>query len=178
MTKKADQLEAVMPSCLNRFQRRRVPHVEPEEIAVHTKQEFLKDCDINEIMRRAKQGVTPTWLTSATPYYGDFSDLPQSLTEANAIITRAQESFLSLPLEMRRELDHDFRNLDSAPREIFERYGLLERKEDAEELAPSTDRAAESTRGSASRKAPAGAQGSRKRPDKASNDADPAEGED
>lgn len=92
------------------------------------KQEFKKDVDINEIVARMKRGISPPpWLTSNTPRYGDFVDLPASFQEAHEILRRGEAAFKSLPLEFRRELDHDPRNLDKAPRELFERFGLLKK---------------------------------------------------
>lgn len=168
---KSDQVKACMPEVLNAWQRRACPHVEPDEIAVHVKNEFKEESDINYIMRRVEQHrVAPSWLDNRTPMYGDFTQLPQSLTEAHAITTRAQEAFMTLPAEMRRELDHDFRRLESAPRELFERYGLLKAQEERSGSAASTSGAAESSRGSASRKAAPAAQGSARKADQPSVD--------
>lgn len=93
-----------------------------------TKQEFKKEVDINEIVSRMKRGIhPPAWMTSATPRYGDFSDLPASFMEAHAIVETAHAAFMALPLEFRRALDHDPRNLDKAPRELYEQFGLLKK---------------------------------------------------
>lgn len=98
-----------------------------------TKQEFKKECDINEIVARMKRGIVPPpWMTSATPRYGDFTNLPASFQEAYSIMETAEAAFKSLPLEFRRALDHDPRNLDKAPRELFEQFGLLKKPESAE----------------------------------------------
>jgi len=110
----------------NRFTRTRtnVPHVATTAV----KQEFKKEVDINFIINRMKTGVNPpAWMTSRTPHYGDYTNGPQTLMESFQVVQDAQTAFLSLPLAMRRELDHDFRNLDQAPKEIYERYGLLQK---------------------------------------------------
>lgn len=99
-----------------------------------TKQEFKKEVDINEIIARMRRGISPPpWMTSATPRYGDFTDMPASFQEAYAIVEKGEAAFASLPLEFRRELDHNPANLDSAPRELFERFGLLKKPISAED---------------------------------------------
>jgi len=98
----------------------------PSGLAPRVKKEFKKEVDINYIISRMKQGINPpAWMTSKTPRWGDFTDGPQSLMESFDLVERAHQAFESLPLAMRRELDHDFRNLGSAPRELYERFGLL-----------------------------------------------------
>lgn len=110
-----------------------VPEADPNaDPKLAVKQEFREECDINEIMARMKRGINPpAWVTSATPYFGDFANLPESLSEAFERVAKAKASFESLPLEFRRELDHDPRRLDSAPRELFERFGLTRKAPDA-----------------------------------------------
>lgn len=103
------------------------------------KQEFKNEVDINEIIARMQRGIQPPpWMTSSTPYYGDFSDMPASFMEAHAIVEAGEAAFKSLPLEFRRELDHDPRNLDKAPRELYERFGLIKPKDSP---SPAPDRA-------------------------------------
>lgn len=110
------------------------------------KQEFKKEVNINEIVGRMKRGIQPPpWMTSKTPRYGDFSSMPASFSEAFEIVAAAQDAFESLPVEFRREIDHDPRNLDRAPRELFERFGLLKAPEVSERPqgasgAPATQR--------------------------------------
>lgn len=99
-----------------------------------TKQEFKKEVDINEIVAKMRRGIQPPpWMTSNTPHYGDFSEMPASFMEAYAIVEEGEAAFKSLPLEFRRALDHDPRNLDSAPRELYEQFGLLKKPEVAEQ---------------------------------------------
>lgn len=98
-----------------------------------TKQEFKKDVDINEIVSRMRKGIQPPpWMTSNTPRYGDFTNLPASFQEAYAIVEAGEAAFASLPLEFRRAIDHDPRNLDHAPRELYEQFGLLKPKNSGE----------------------------------------------
>jgi len=96
------------------------------------KQEFKKEVNINTIVDRMKKGIQPPpWMTSNTPRYGDFTNMPSSFTEAHNIIEEGKKAFYSLPLEFRRALDHDPRNLDHAPRELYEQFGLLKDKKSA-----------------------------------------------
>jgi len=99
-----------------------------------TKQEFVTEVNINEIVARMRRGISPPpWMTSSTPRYGDFTNLPSSFQEAFSIMETAEKAFMSLPLEFRRALDHDPRNLDKAPRELYEQFGLLKTPESAEQ---------------------------------------------
>jgi len=98
-------------------------------LPTRTKQEFIKEVDINQIVAKMRQGIQPApWMTSATPHYGDFDNMPASFMEAYAIVEEGEAAFKSLPLEFRRALDHDPRNLDKAPRELYEKFGLLKSK--------------------------------------------------
>lgn len=104
-----------------------------------TKQEFKSEVDINEIVARMRRGVQPPpWMTSATPRYGDFTNMPASFQEAYAIVQEGEQAFKSLPLEFRRALDHNPANLDSAPRELYEQYGLLNKDQEAASDATSS----------------------------------------
>lgn len=106
------------------------PPPTPEMAEFAVKQEFKKEVDINTIIANMNRGIQPPpWMTANTPRYGDFTDLPASFSEAYDIIERAETAFMSLPLEMRKELDHDPRNLDHATREMYEKYGLLKKPE-------------------------------------------------
>lgn len=99
-----------------------------------TKQEFKNEVNINSIIQKMRNGISPpAWMTSATPRYGDFTNLPVSFQEAYAIMEAGEAAFASLPLDFRRALDHDPRNLDQAPRELFERFGLLKKPEAVEQ---------------------------------------------
>lgn len=95
--------------------------------------EFKKETDINDIMARAKRGqFPPAWMTNKTPYYGDFTQVPKNYQEAFDVVLRAKESFDSLPLEFRKAIGNDPRNLASAPKELWEAHGLLKRPKEGE----------------------------------------------
>lgn len=102
------------------------PKVSQSEKPHSVKQEFVKEVNINTIMAKARNGIDPPrWMTSKTPMYGDFSNTPSNFQDAFAQVERATEAFYALPVDFRRELGHDPRNLPKAPRELFERYGLV-----------------------------------------------------
>lgn len=135
----------------DRFCRKRVA-ISPTHTP-RVKKEFKDEVCINSIVAKMKRGIMPpAWLTSKTPRYGDFTEAPQTLMEAFEVVHRANEAFLSLPVEFRRELDHDPRNLDKAPRELFERYGLIKPK--AQEGVTTPSGAAASPEGSGDRDLP------------------------
>lgn len=95
-----------------------------------TKQEFKQEVNINEIISRMKKGISaPAWMTSATPRFGDFTNMPTSFQEAYSLIETAEAAFMSLPLEFRRALDHNPANLDKAPKELYAQFGLLKKPE-------------------------------------------------
>lgn len=110
-----------------------------------TKQEFKTEVNINTIISKMRNGISPpAWMTSATPRYGDFTNLPVSFQEAHAIMAQGEAAFASLPLDFRRALDHDPRNLDHAPRELYERFGLLKKPVDPTSAVPEGDTASQS----------------------------------
>lgn len=134
-----------------------------------TQGEFKKECDINNIVKRWKDGVQPpSWMTSKTPRYGDFSDMPVSFMEAFDIMARAEDAFNSLPLAMRHELDHDPRNLDKAPRELFERFGLLKKPVSQTDGNPSDEKPV--GQGSGDSRSPKPPKGGNKAPASGAND--------
>lgn len=120
MTKKNPALSYVR----NRFDRLKVEIPIHDEVRHPTKQEFAKEANINTIIAKARAGVAPR-INSRTPMYGDFSNTPTTFTEAFNAVERATQNFYALPLEFRKELDHDPRNLPYAPKELFAKHGLL-----------------------------------------------------
>lgn len=104
-----------------------------DRVVSRVKQEMKNKVNINTIMRRAINGeMPPAWMTSKTPYYGDFTRGPVTIQDAFDVVERAEESFKALPIEFRRALNHDPRNLLSAPKELYERFGLLKKPEGEE----------------------------------------------
>lgn len=93
------------------------------------KQEPRDQVDINAIWARAKKGILPPpWMTNRKGFYDEhFADRPTNFAEAYETVQKAEALFDQLPLEFRREIDHDPRNIDKAPRELLERFGLLKK---------------------------------------------------
>lgn len=72
-----------------------------------TKQEFLKDTDINNIVKQYKKtGRLPESARSAAARYGDFSGVP-SFAEMQAKIIAGSEVFAALPAAVRKQYDND-----------------------------------------------------------------------
>lgn len=127
----------------------RVPNPVLPEHPHRVKQEFKKEVDINEIVGRMKRGIMPPpWMTSATPRYGDLTEMPVSFMEAYDIVQRAEEAFDSLPLELRRAIDHDPRRLNELTYDQYKAFGLLKTPEGSE--APNGASEAPASRGDAS----------------------------
>lgn len=71
-----------------------------------TRQEYVAECDINNLMSQfEKTGIFPTQ-NAGEPRYLDVSDVPD-LMQAHAILQDATASFMSLPATVRRDFDND-----------------------------------------------------------------------
>lgn len=68
-----------------------------------TKQSFIEECDINNIIARAAKAGTISHLEKWGAQYGDFTDAPTDLLEAKERLERGQRIFDELPAEIRRE---------------------------------------------------------------------------
>lgn len=100
-----------------------------------TKQEFAKEVNINYIRTRMAKGIVPPGFNPSTAMV--FRDMTSDLSFMDAfdVVQKGKEAFETLPLGLRRELDHDPRNLGQATREMFERYGLVKSKPPVEASA-------------------------------------------
>lgn len=105
------------------------------------KTEFQNEVNINTIMAKARNGQPPTWLNSKTPRYGDFANRPTNFQDAFDLTEKAREAFYSLPIEFRRELDHDPSRMASAPKSLWEKHGLLKESAKAASKASSEPQA-------------------------------------
>lgn len=71
-----------------------------------TDQQFIKDCDVNEILSRiAKTNQMPANF-GATGVYADFTEI-QDLQESMHTVARAQEAFAELPANIRLKFQND-----------------------------------------------------------------------
>lgn len=109
------------------------------------RQEHKDECDLNIIVKRAMKGIAPRWLNHNAPQYGDFSKMP-SLAEAYDQIAAAEEAFMNLPAQLRRELDNDPRNLEGLTADQVQRYGLGKPVKEDSELAPEPREESEGSR--------------------------------
>lgn len=93
-------------------------------------QQFRDECDVNRIVDRyVKTGVLEH-LSEVTPQYGDVTEVPIDLMAAYDAVGRAEEAFMQLPSQLRKELDNDPSRLsawlrDENNRETAVRYGLM-----------------------------------------------------
>lgn len=75
-----------------------------------TKQEFTKEVDINNIMKRFEMsGYDPTVLpvTKRVPLAGDFTQFPESYHAALNFVNQANDAFMELPAELRARFEND-----------------------------------------------------------------------
>lgn len=135
--------------CRDRWHKKRVYN--PTGLQPRVKTEFANEVNINSIMRKMQKGIVPpAWMTQKTPQYLDMTKTPSTLMEAFEVVRQANEAFLSLPVGLRRELDHDPRNLQQADRALFEKHGIIkpkaqERSVGRSELAASGEGSGETT---------------------------------
>lgn len=115
------------PKIDNAFSRHRViqPRLPDEEKPRKTKTEFAKQVNINTIMARLKSQNLPEWSQAHSDLFQDLTQLPETFTDAFNIVADARSAFETLPLALRREIDHDPRNLLYVDRAMLEKHGLL-----------------------------------------------------
>lgn len=75
-----------------------------------TKQCFSQECDINAIMARSAESGFISHGNSDMPRYGDFTDVV-GYQESLNIVMKAQQSFSSLPAQVRSRFSNDPANL-------------------------------------------------------------------
>lgn len=74
---------------------------------VLTEQSHLKSTDINHIVSQYQRtGIAPQSMSDSPPRFGDISSLPSLQDGLNAVIS-AQESFDSLPSDIRKRFSND-----------------------------------------------------------------------
>ena len=76
-----------------------------KDVKSRTRQEFKKECDVNELMRRYKTtGVLPQ--ATSTPRYLDCASVP-NFADAMQLMIDAEAAFMRLPAIVRRGFDND-----------------------------------------------------------------------
>lgn len=68
-------------------------------------QSYAEECKIENIIARAAAGDT-TALNQRSGMYGDFTNTPKNLAEAQNIILRLSAEFDKLPVELRKKFDN------------------------------------------------------------------------
>lgn len=96
-----------------------------------TKQQFMKECDIHEILRKASKGQLPD-LISRDPRYGDFTSALEYQEACNVAI-KAQEQFNALDARVRERFLNDPVNFlkfasDASNMEEMVKLGMAIRK--------------------------------------------------
>lgn len=100
------------------------------EDASLTRQEFVEESDINNIMKRYASGM-PLPSGSRMPVFDDFSDVPH-YAKAFEIVQRSQEAFAQLPSAVRERFANDPQQLlvflqDSKNRDEAVKLGLIDK---------------------------------------------------
>lgn len=103
-----------------------------------TKQEFVDECDINNIMSTyQKTGM----LNHVNQYGGEYSDVTGAVSfhEAQNIVLEAQNAFMSVPSSVRAQFDNDpgkFLDFVNNPenKDKMREMGLLKEKHDGREV--------------------------------------------
>lgn len=72
-----------------------------------TKQSFMTDCDVNNIMKRFERTGVIEHVNKFNGDYGDFTDLPSDYHEAMNQVREADEMFLTLPAKVRETFAND-----------------------------------------------------------------------
>lgn len=72
-----------------------------------TRQEFVDECDINLIMSRYERGGAVPWNEVSAPQYLDLTLAPSDLMYAMNTMIDAENAFMSLPANVRKEFDND-----------------------------------------------------------------------
>lgn len=128
-----------------KFATRYLPPVSPAvefELPSMTEQHFKDECDINNIIEKAKvTGVLPSG--SREPLFGDFEKFPKNLQERFDMYNEANERFLHLPSELRKRFGNNPANLldflrDSNNIDEAVKLGLLVRKDETNVLENKT----------------------------------------
>lgn len=98
-----------------------------------TRQEYVTDADLNEIMRKYQDGVAPIPSGSRLPMWDDYSHVPD-YQESMQLIIDAQDRFAALPATVRERFGNDPGQLldflaDESNRDEAVKLGLLAKSE-------------------------------------------------
>lgn len=99
---------------------------ENQESRSLTQQQFKKDTDINNIVKKYRKTGVVDALNKKQPHFGDYSDLPEFQTLQNTI-TAVNGAFSRLPAETRNQFNNN-------PQEALDFLADPKNKEQAEKL--------------------------------------------
>lgn len=93
-------------------------------------QQFRDECDVNRIVDQYVRTGVLDHLSEVAPQYGDVTEVPTDLMAAYDAVGRAEEAFMQLPSQLRKDLNNDPSRLsawlrDENNRETAVRYGLI-----------------------------------------------------
>lgn len=78
-----------------------------QELPSLARQEFKDECDINVLLKKYRDhGVVPA-MRVGEPRYLDCTEVPPDLMTAMNIFIEAEQAFMSLPAEVRKQMDND-----------------------------------------------------------------------
>lgn len=69
---------------------------------------FREQTDMSYIIKKLAMGDSSV-LTSKTPMFGDFTEMPKTYAESLQLVMDKEKQFMSLPLEVRNKFDNDFK---------------------------------------------------------------------
>lgn len=75
-----------------------------------TQQQFLKECDVNEILKKYEKTQTLNHVNSIQGNFGDFSNVTDYQSSLNAVMA-AHDSFMGLSADIRSKFGNDPGNL-------------------------------------------------------------------
>lgn len=117
----------------------RSPSIDFSNSPSMTQQHFKDECDINNIVATYQQtGVLPQ---RSDALYGDFTGLPDNPIDAKRIFDEAQEKFLQLPSDFRKQLNNspaeflDFISKEEN-RDICIKFGIFNSSKSDQNLDP------------------------------------------
>lgn len=91
-----------------------------------TRQEFVSEADINNIMSKYAAGLAPIPSGDRPPLFGDFSDVGDYQSNMQRLID-AQDRFMQLPSKLRERFDND-------PAQLFDFLADEKNREEAIKL--------------------------------------------
>ena len=130
-----------------RFNPPKSPYLKCEDASL-TRQEFVEESDINNIMKRYASGM-PIPSGTRQPVFDDFSDVPD-YAQAFEIVQRSEEAFAQLPSAVRERFANDPQQLlaflqDGKNRDEAVKLGLIEKSVSVPPMEAASEEAAPTT---------------------------------